>query len=91
MVYNYKNDVLQAGWRKTMTTSDMIKELCSKRNISVSELARRIGQTPQNFGKKLKRDTVSLDELKLIADVLDVTFEQSFILPDGECIKTSNE
>ena len=59
-----------------MTTSDMIKELCSKRNISVSELARRIGQTPQNFGKKLKRDTVSLEELKLIADVLDVTFEQ---------------
>ncbi len=35
--------------------------------------------------------TVSLEELKLIADVLDVTFEQSFILPDGECIKTSNE
>jgi len=74
-----------------MTTSDMIKELCNKRNISVSKLARRIGQTPQNFGKKLKRDTVSLEELKLIADVLDVTFEQSFILPDGECIKTSNE
>ena len=49
-----------------MTTSDMIKELCSKRNISVSELARRIGQTPQNFGKKMKRDTVSLEELKLI-------------------------
>lgn len=91
MVYNYKNDVLQTGWRKTMTTSDMIRELCNKRNISVSELARRIGQTPQNFGKKLKRDTVSLEELKLIADVLDVTFEQSFILPDGECIRTSNE
>ena len=65
-----------------MTTSEMIKELCNKRNISVSELARRIGQTPQNFGKKLKRNTVSLEELKLIADVLDVTFEQSFILPD---------
>lgn len=41
-------------------TSDMIKELCNKKNISVSELARRIGQTPQNFGKKLKRDTVTL-------------------------------
>ena len=74
-----------------MTTSEMIKELCNKRNISVSELARRIGQTPQNFGKKLKRDTVSLEELKLITDVLEVTFEQSFILPNGECIKTSNE
>lgn len=62
-----------------------------KKNISISELARRIGQTPQNFGKKLKRDTVTLEELKLIADVMGVTFEQSFIFPDGEQIKTSNE
>ncbi len=46
-----------------MTTSDMIKKLCSKRNICVSELARRIGQTPQNFGKKLKRDTVCIFHL----------------------------
>lgn len=74
-----------------MKTSDMIKELCNKKNISVSELARRIGQTPQNFGKKLKRDTVTLEELKQIADVMEVTFEQSFIFPDGEQIKTSNE
>lgn len=50
----------------------MIKELCNKKNISVSELARRIGQTPQNFGKKLKRDTVTLEELKKIADVMGV-------------------
>ena len=54
----------------------MIKKLCNKKNISVSELARRIGQTPQNFGKKLKRDTVTLEELKQIADVMEVTFEQ---------------
>ena len=26
-----------------------------------------------------------------IADVMEVTFEQSFIFPDGEQIKTSNE
>ena len=74
-----------------VNTSDMIKELCNKKNISISELARRIGQTPQYFGKKLKRDTVSLEEMKQIGDVLEVTFEQSFILPDGEQIKTSNE
>lgn len=51
----------------------------------------RIGQTPQNFGKKLKSVTVSLDEMKQIADVLDVTYEQLFTLPDGEYIKTTNE
>ena len=74
-----------------MTTAEMITELCEQMNISVSELARRIGQTPQNFNKKLKRKTVSLDELKAVADVLGVKFEQSFILPDGEEIKISNE
>lgn len=37
-----------------MTTSDMIRELCEKKNINLAELARQIGQTPQNFGKKLK-------------------------------------
>lgn len=73
-----------------MNTSDMIRELCSKKNISVSELARRIGQTPQNFGKKMKRNTVTLEELKQIADAVGVTFEQSFTFPDGEQIKTSN-
>lgn len=61
-----------------------------KKNISVSELARQIGQTPQNFGKKLKRETVTLEEMKQIADVIEVTFEQLFVFPNGEQIKTSN-
>ena len=74
-----------------MTTAEMIKELCEQMNISVSELARRIGQTQQNFNKKLKRETVTLDELKAIADVLGVRFEQEFVLPDGEEIKIGNE
>ncbi|HFI0681561.1 TPA: helix-turn-helix domain-containing protein [Streptococcus suis] len=59
--------------------------------MSVSELARRIGQTPQNFNKKLKRETVTLDELKAIADVLVVRFEQEFVLLYGDEIKISNE
>lgn len=74
-----------------MTTADMIKQLCEQMNISVAELARRIGQTPQNFSKKLKRETVTLDELKAIANALDIRFEQVFILPDGNKIKTGNE
>ena len=74
-----------------MTTADMIKQLCEQMNISVAELARRIGQTPQNFNKKLKRETVTLDELKAIANALDIRFEQVFILHDGNKIKTGNE
>ena len=40
-----------------MTTSDMIRELCDRMDISLAELCRRIGQTPQNFNKKLQRGT----------------------------------
>lgn len=53
-----------------MTTSDMIRKLCEKRKISLAELCRRIGQTPQNFNKKLMRNTVSIEEMKAIANAL---------------------
>jgi transcriptional regulator with XRE-family HTH domain len=74
-----------------MTTSDMIRELCEKQNISLAELSRRIGQTPQNFNKKLKRGTVAFEEMIAIAETLDVGYEQAFIFPDGGKIKISNE
>ena len=74
-----------------MTTSDMIRQLCEKKNISLAELCRRIGQTPQNFNKKLKRNTVSLEEMMLIAEVLDVGYEQVFILSEGEKVGICKE
>ena len=67
-----------------MTTSDMIRELCDRMNISLAELCRRIGQTPQNFNKKLKRNTVSLDEINSIAVALNVRYEQQFVLSETE-------
>lgn len=69
-----------------MTTSNMIRELCGIQNISLAELCRRIGQTPQNFNKKLKRGTVSFEEMMKIAEALGVGYEQAFVLPDGEKI-----
>lgn len=69
-----------------MTTSDMVRELCEKQNISLAELSRRIGQTPQNFNKKLKRGTVSFDEMVKIAEAVGVGYEQAFVLPDGRKI-----
>ena len=68
----------------------MIRELCEKKNISLAELARRIGQSPQNFNKKLKRGTVSFEEMMEIAKALNVKFEQAFVLPTGEKIEISN-
>ena len=74
-----------------MTTSDMIRELCNRMNISLAELCRRIGQTPQNFNKKLQRGTVSSEEMAKIAEVLDIGYEQAFVLPSGIRIEIKNE
>lgn len=73
-----------------MTTSDMIRELCEKKNISLAELARRIGQTPQNFNKKLKRGTICTEEMLKIADVLGIVFEQRFIIKEKVSIEITN-
>lgn len=73
-----------------MKSSDMIRKLCANENISVSELARRIGQSPQNFGKKIKRDTVTFDEMILIADTLGIVYEQTFVLKGGRKIQIGN-
>ena len=73
-----------------MTTAELIKNLCKQQNISVAELARRIGQSRQNLYKKLQRDTLTIDEIKQIADALGVKFEQYFTLPGGEQYKIEN-
>ncbi len=73
-----------------MTTSDMIRKLCERKHISVAELCRRIGQTPQNFNKKLRRETVSFEEMIKIAEVLNVEYEQAFVFPNGEKIQIDN-
>ncbi|MBO5453088.1 MAG: helix-turn-helix transcriptional regulator [Clostridia bacterium] len=70
-----------------MTTSEQIRVLCVRTGISLSELARRINQTPQNFNSKLKRNTVTQDELNQIAKALNVTYEQYFVLSNGEQVR----
>ena len=73
-----------------MTTAEQIKVLCVRMDISLSELARRIGQSPQNFSAKLKRGTITDTELVKIADILNISYEQSFTLPNGEKIELTN-
>ncbi len=74
-----------------MKKEALIKELCKKRKISLAELARMIGQSPQNFNKKLKRDTLSTEELINIGVALNAEFEQFFILESGEKIDLLNK
>ncbi len=70
-----------------MTTSEQIKVLCLRLGISVSELARQIGQTPQNFNSKLKRNTVSQEEIDSICKTLNIAHKHFFQLSNGEIIE----
>ncbi len=67
-----------------MTISEQIKILCVRSNISAAELARRMGQTPQNFSSKMKRESFSVADLEMIGKAVGATFERNFILQNGE-------
>ena len=69
-----------------MTISEQIKVLCVRADISVAELARRIGTTPQNFSGKMKRESFTIAELEDIADAVNSSFERKFVLENGEKI-----
>lgn len=70
-----------------ITTAELIRNLYKHWNISAAELGRRIGQSWQNLYKKLQRNTLSIDEIKQIADALGVKFVQPFILWADSSIK----
>lgn len=63
-----------------MTTSEQIRVLCVRSGVSLSELARRINQTPQNFSVKLKRNTVTQDELNQIAIIYGFEFKKNKVI-----------
>ncbi|MCD8385220.1 MAG: helix-turn-helix transcriptional regulator [Clostridiales bacterium] len=69
-----------------MTVSEQIRVLCVRSNISVSELARRLGTSPQNFNARLKRESFTVADLEHIANVTGSSFERKFILKNGETV-----
>ena len=58
----------------------------SYKGISQAELARRIGTTPSNLNQKVKRNTLTKEELEQIAEVLGGTWKAEFEFPDGTII-----
>ncbi len=69
-----------------MTVSEQIKVLCVRSNISVAELARRIGRTPQALNSKMKRDSFTVSDMEIIARAVDAEFKRVFILSNGDAI-----
>lgn len=72
-----------------MATSEQIKILCIKLGISVSELARLNGMSPQAFSQKMKREGFTPQDLKNIAEVANCDYESIFILSNGERVSAT--
>lgn len=69
-----------------MTIEQKLKMLLAYRGISQAELARLIGQTPSNLNQKIKRNTLTYEELQQIAEAVGATWRAEFVLEDGKTI-----
>ena len=47
--------------------------------MTEAELARRMGQSPQNMNNKYKRNTFKISELEKVADAMGADLKISFI------------
>ena len=69
-----------------MTIEQKLKMVLAFSNVSQAELARRLGTTPSNLNQKVKRNTLTNEELEQIANALECTWRAEFVLNDGTVI-----
>lgn len=70
--------------KNQMSISEQIKVLCVRSSISMAELARRIGLSPQSFSARMKRESFTISELEVIADAVGASFSRKFVLYNGD-------
>ena len=80
MLYNKK----QGG--DSMTIEQKLKMVLAYSGISQAELARKIGTSPSNLNQKVKRNTLTNEELTQIAVALGGTWRAEFVFEDGTVI-----
>ncbi len=69
-----------------MTIEQKIKMALSYSGMSQAELARRIGKTPSNLNQKVKRNTITKEEMEEIAAAIGGTWRAEFVFDDGTVI-----
>lgn len=65
-----------------LTVGEKLRILLAKRKMSISELARRSGQSRQNLSNKLTRNNFSEQELQKLCEALNCEFEITFTMKD---------
>lgn len=61
-----------------MTIEQKIKMALAYAGISQAELARRTGTTPSNLNQKIKRNTLTMEELEKIAEAMGGKWKAEF-------------
>lgn len=69
-----------------MSYAQRIRMAPAYRRMSESELARKLGTTPQAFGQRMKTDKFSAEDMGRIASAMGATFQFFFTFEDGEKI-----
>ena len=65
-----------------LSAGEKIKVILSRRNMTITQLAEKTGQTRQNLTNKFNRDNFSEQELLQIAEVLNCEFVGTFKMKD---------
>lgn len=69
-----------------MTIEQKLKMALSYAGISQAELARRLETTPQNLNLKVKRNTLTKEDMEQIAGALGGSWRAEFVFEDGTVI-----
>ena len=69
-----------------MTIEQKINMALAYKGMSQAELARKIGTTPSNLNKKVKRDTLTKEEMEKIAKALGGSWRAEFVFENGTVI-----
>lgn len=69
-----------------MTIEQKIKMALAYSGVSQAELARKLGMTPSNLNQKIKRNTLTKEEMEQVAAALGGTWRAEFVFTDGTVI-----
>ena len=69
-----------------MDTTKKVKKLLVEFDITATQLAEMIGTSQPNLSKKMKNNSLSVEDLENIAKALNVKFELNFELENGDKI-----
>lgn len=70
-----------------LTLGEKIQVILKRRNMTLTQLGEKIGQSRQNMSNKMSRDNFTESEVNKIAEALNCDFDAVFTMRDsGETI-----